>query len=158
MRKTRVAALVGVAVVAAATGMAVERSFSEDAANGSGWKAPDAEARKTNPVAADEASLALGKAAFVKSCVMCHGELGKGDGPAAGMFNPQPRDLRDPAIVGQSDGSMYWKLTTGKKPMPAFESLLTEKERWSVVNYLRKLAPRNEAAATAGKPATRAAR
>jgi mono/diheme cytochrome c family protein len=127
----------------------VSSLYSDDGK--SAWVAPDAEAKKANPVPADAASLAAGKAAYARNCVMCHGEQGKGDGPASAMFTPSPRDLRDPAIVDQSDGSLFWKLTTGKKPMPAYKEILTEKERWSVVNYVRQLAPPKGAASQPAK-------
>ena len=37
---------------------------------------------------------------------------------------------------------MFWKITEGKKPMPSFEKLTTEDERWHVVNYVRTFGPR----------------
>ena len=34
---------------------------------------------------------------FKTRCTMCHGEGGKGDGPAGVALNPKPRDMTDPA-------------------------------------------------------------
>lgn len=101
------------------------------------WKAPARAARKKNPIPADEKSLAAGRAVYVKECLSCHGETGAGDGPAAKDLNPKPRDLRTPAMWEQTDGSLFWKLTEGKKPMPAYEKLLSEDDRWHVINYTR---------------------
>ena len=36
--------------------------------------------------------IALGKATYHSTCAPCHGEGGKGDGPAAVALNPKPRD------------------------------------------------------------------
>lgn len=50
--------------------------------------------------AADQVSPAAQKEAqeiFKARCTMCHGEGGKGDGPAGAALNPKPRDMTDPA-------------------------------------------------------------
>jgi mono/diheme cytochrome c family protein len=104
------------------------------------WKAPARAAKKPNPVPADAASVAAGKKIFAGNCLACHGATGKGDGPAAKALTPKPRDLSDSAIQSQTDGSMFWKLTEGKKPMPSFEKLISENDRWNVINYVRTLA------------------
>ena len=39
---------------------------------------------------------------------------------------------------------MFWKITTGKAPMPTFEKLVSEDDRWNVINYVRTLAPRGK--------------
>jgi mono/diheme cytochrome c family protein len=109
---------------------------------GSDWKAPSRDSRKKNPVAADDKSLAAGKVVYFKQCLSCHGEQGHGDGPASKDLNPKPHNLADPNISAQTDGSMFWKITTGKKPMPAFESLIPENDRWNVINYVRTLEPK----------------
>ena len=103
------------------------------------WKAPARAARKKNPIAVDAKSLASGKAVFAAQCMSCHGPAGHGDGPAAKDLNPKPRNLSDPKIQEQSDGSIFWKITEGKKPMPTFEKLISEDDRWNVINYVRTL-------------------
>jgi mono/diheme cytochrome c family protein len=105
------------------------------------WIAPARAARKKNPIAPDDKSIAAGKAVYVAQCLKCHGDAGKGDGPSAKDLSPRPKDLSDPNIAGQSDGALFWKITTGRKPMPTFENLTSEEDRWNVVNYLRTLAP-----------------
>jgi mono/diheme cytochrome c family protein len=114
---------------------------------GEEWKAPARASRKKNPIAADEKSLARGQAVYAKECLSCHGETGKGDGTAAVDLNPKPRDLRTPKIWEQSDGSLFWKLTEGRKPMPSYEKSVSEEDRWNVINYIHKLAPNSGGAA-----------
>jgi mono/diheme cytochrome c family protein len=113
---------------------------ADDASNPP-WEAPSRAARKKNPIAPDANSFAAGKIVYIGQCLKCHGDAGKGDGPSAKDFNPRPKDLSDPKIVAQSDGALFWKITTGRKPMPTFENLTSEDDRWNVVNYVRKLAP-----------------
>ncbi len=94
-----------------------------------------------NPVPPTDTVLAKGKTAFAENCVQCHGETGKGNGPMAGMLKEPPADLSDAAIVGPlTDGEIFWAITKGRPPvMPAFESKLTNPERWSLVHFLRNL-------------------
>jgi mono/diheme cytochrome c family protein len=106
------------------------------------WSAPAAEAQKKNPVAATESSLAAGRKIYSKTCVMCHGKTGDADGPAVIELNIHPAKLSDPKLATESDGSLFWKITTGKKPMPTYGKRLSETDRWNLVNYIRTLPKR----------------
>ena len=106
------------------------------------WSAPAAEAQKKNPVAATESSLAAGRKIYSKTCSMCHGKTGDADGPAVIELNIHPAKLSDPKLATESDGSLFWKITTGKKPMPTFGKRLSETDRWHLVNYIRTLPKR----------------
>ncbi len=106
------------------------------------WSAPAAEAQKKNPVAANESSLAAGRKIYSKTCVMCHGKTGDADGPAVIELNIHPAKLSDPKLATEPDGSLFWKVTTGKKPMPAFGKRFSETDRWNLVNYVRTLSKR----------------
>jgi mono/diheme cytochrome c family protein len=106
------------------------------------WSAPAAEAQKKNPVAATESSLAAGRKIYSKTCVMCHGKTGDADGPAVIELNIHPAKLSDPQLATQSDGALFWKITTGKKPMPSYGKRISETDRWNLVNYVRTLSKR----------------
>jgi mono/diheme cytochrome c family protein len=106
------------------------------------WIAPAAEARKKNPVAPSESSLATGQKIYVKRCVACHGKTGNGDGPDAADLGIHPAKLSDPVIRQETDGELFWKITVGKKPMPNYGTRLSATDRWNVINYLRSLARR----------------
>ena len=109
---------------------------------GEEWVAPARAARKKNPVAAADASLAKGKGAYIKECRSCHGDKGKGDGPAIKDLEKKPGDITLSKVLDQTDGALFWKLTEGKKPMPSYEKTFSEDDRWNVINYLRTLAPK----------------
>lgn len=103
------------------------------------WKAPARASKKKNPVPADAKSIAAGQATYSQQCLPCHGREGRGDGPAAKDLPEKVRDLANPRILADTDGALFWKLAEGREPMPSYEKLATEEERWSVINYLRFL-------------------
>jgi len=115
--------------------------FSADDGSGGSWNAPPRAARRKNPVLADARSVAAGREVYEAQCLDCHGESGKGDGKCAADLNPRPRDLSDPGMACQSDGAIFWKVSTGRRPMPALETMVPEEDRWDVVNYVRTLEP-----------------
>jgi len=106
------------------------------------WIAPPGEARKKNPIAANESSLAAGQKIYLKRCVQCHGKMGNGDGPDAADLGIHPAKLSDPVIREETDGALFWKITVGKKPMPNYSTRLSPTDRWNVINYLRTLGKR----------------
>ena len=116
------------------------------------WIAPARAARKANLIPASSGSIAAGRAVYADQCLCCHGSRGSGDGSSASDLNPRPGDLSNPRMWRQSDGALFWKINNGREPMPGFSSLLSEKDSWNVVNYLRTLSP-----APSTQPATQTA-
>ena len=103
------------------------------------WVAPASANSLKNPGSCDAATLKAAKTIYTSTCAPCHGAKGKGDGPAAVALNPKPADHTSKAIQGESDGSLFWKLSEGKGAMQAYKTQLTEKQRWSLICYLRTL-------------------
>jgi len=110
-------------------------SFMQDSI----WTAPDVEAKKKNPIESSEKSLKTGMKLYGKICWSCHGVDGKGDGPAGASLNPKPADFSKLVIQDQTDGALYWKLSTGRGNMTGYENSLTDDQRWAIVNHLRTL-------------------
>jgi mono/diheme cytochrome c family protein len=110
----------------------------------SGWTAPPEADNLINPLAGDETSLETGKKIFQSLCAACHGKTGKGDVPSMQSLNPKPTDFTSPDFQKQSDGAIFWKLSEGRGMMAAYKNMLSEKERWAVVNYLRHLGKQDE--------------
>ncbi len=104
------------------------------------WLSPAPSAVKKNPNAPTQDSIAAGQKIYSKTCALCHGKSGDADGPAVIELNIHPAKLSDPHLMGtESDGSLFWKISTGKKPMPAYGKRLSETDRWNLVNYVRTL-------------------
>jgi mono/diheme cytochrome c family protein len=94
-----------------------------------------------NPVPADPDQVTAGRTTFQTKCAVCHGQRGRGDGPAALTMVPRPLDLTVHVPL-HSDGEIFWFVSEGigGTQMPAWKNDLTEMERWQVVRYLRELA------------------
>ena len=103
------------------------------------WLSPAPSAAKKNPITSTPESIVAGQKIYSKTCVMCHGKSGDADGPAVIELNIHPAKLSDPQLATESDGSLFWKITTGNKPMPAYGKRLSETDRWNLVNYVRTL-------------------
>ena len=104
------------------------------------WVAPKTAQDTKNPVSADKSALTEGKTLYTTNCAPCHGDKGRGDGPAAQALTPKPADHSSAAVQSETDGSLFWKVSEGRKPMPAYKQVLTDKQRWELVNYIRTLA------------------
>ena len=102
------------------------------------WKAPASAKAMKNPVE-KTAGLKAGKSLFNTNCAMCHGNMGRGDGPAGAALNPKPENLVGKAVQAQTDGELFWKISEGRGAMPPWKQL-PEKDRWSLIQYIRSLA------------------
>jgi mono/diheme cytochrome c family protein len=116
------------------------------------WSAPAAAKNLNNPVPATDESIALGMKMYSTRCQHCHGERGDGKGERAGNFSIAPSDFTDAHAMSLiSDGELFWKISHGRRPMPAFQDKLSEQERWQLVDFIRTFAqgPRAGAAPAA---------
>jgi mono/diheme cytochrome c family protein len=128
-----VTAIVGVALVAGASLTVLLAQVRErDAA----WSAPPEAAAKVNPLLNRPDAAAGGAKLFQQRCATCHGEGGRGTSRAP--------DLSGPDVQLQTDGELYWKITTGNTHggMPAF-SFLPKLQRWQLVLQVRAIATRS---------------
>ncbi|HKK45828.1 MAG TPA: cytochrome c [Balneolaceae bacterium] len=108
------------------------------------WKAPDAADTMQNQFALNKQFLSLGEKTFKSNCTTCHGKKGKGNGPAAVALNPKPANLQSDRVQNESQGALFWKISTGKKGMPSWKSALSKKQLWAVVIYVKNLTKSKE--------------
>lgn len=92
-----------------------------------------------NPITANAESLATGEQLYATNCAVCHGETGEGDGPGAAGLQKPPANLHETHVQENSDGALFYIISHGKPdtPMPAWNNILDEEQRWHVVNYMR---------------------
>lgn len=102
----------------------------------------------TNPILPDVESIAIGQALFTENCVPCHGPEGRGNGPTARTLSPPPADFAAGHTATHTDGDLYFWILQGIEDtaMPAFGDQLTEEQAWHLVNYVRRLSVREDAA------------
>lgn len=113
---------------------------------------PAEAAARANPVPLSAASLAAGRSAYAQNCANCHGPEGRGDGPGAAALPAPPADLAAEHVQQQTDGSLFYTLTEGRPgtAMPAWGQTLSDKQRWDLVNHLRRLGEDRAVAAAHG--------
>jgi len=106
------------------------------------WKVPAEYQTMKNPTnASDKENLSIGKSLYSKHCKSCHGKEGLGDGPKAADQDGDLGDFSSDETQGQTDGALFYKITTGRDDMPKFSKKLPDDEdRWLIVNYMRTLA------------------
>lgn len=103
------------------------------------WIAPIAADKITNPVPYTNEHITSGQKIFDKICWVCHNSNGKGNGPAAVDLKNKPADLTSADVQKQSDGALYWKISNGRTEMASYREMLSAKQRWQLVCYLRHL-------------------
>ncbi|MBI5035045.1 MAG: cytochrome c oxidase subunit II [Chloroflexi bacterium] len=106
--------------------------------------------------AAGDESIAKGQQLYARDCAACHGELGKGNGPAGrdlpGLAAMQsdthsmqdgkrgPADFTNTAqMLGASDVLLQGKIVRGGMGtgMPEWRTLYTDEEMWQVISFIR---------------------
>jgi len=96
--------------------------------------------------------VAHGKEVYAQNCASCHGEKGNGHGICSAFLLPPPRDFtaahykfRSTAL-GQlpTDEDLFRVVSLGVHgtPMPPWKWLLSDSDRWAVVEYIKTFSPR----------------
>jgi mono/diheme cytochrome c family protein len=102
------------------------------------WTVPEEAKQLKNPLRPSSADLKSAREIYLDKCDHCHGDTGKGDGHDASLYDPAPTDFTDGNHMrAVTDGELFYKISEGHKPMPAFKKRLTEEQRWRLVLLLR---------------------
>ena len=90
-------------------------------------------------------------------CAVCHGAEGRGDGPAAALLTPRPRDFTSgvykfrstPSGSLPTEADLFRTITRGLSGtgMPPFADLLSEPERRALARHVLAFAPPSKATA-----------
>lgn len=88
-----------------------------------------------------------GKKTYALLCASCHGNSGKGDGPAAATLPTKPADHTDGKRMKTLSNQFLFDIiknggaSVGKSPlMPAWSGQLKDQDIWNLVAYIRELA------------------
>ena len=93
-----------------------------------------------NPFPPTSDSIAIGKAAYVSNCMLCHGISGRGDGPVSISLDPKPSDLLIHVPL-HPERDLYRFISDGipDSAMKPMQGTLTDEEIWHLVNYIQAL-------------------
>lgn len=95
---------------------------------------------RANPVAPTGESLARGEDLYGRMCAKCHGGDGDGTGPSVHGIDADPRKLWVWSSAGDgADGYLFSIISDGRTDMPPWGLVLSEDERWDLVNYVKTL-------------------
>jgi mono/diheme cytochrome c family protein len=150
-RRANVLAAAGVALLASVPFLAACRP-TPDAASASQippfLDTPVAE----RAAAASAATVAQGRKLYEDNCVQCHGVAGDGNGFGAPFLVPPPRDFTAAAYKFRTtesgalptDEDLFRIISRGANGtgMPPWQYLLTDQERWALVDYVKTFSPR----------------
>ncbi len=95
---------------------------------------------KGNPFPLSQESVQFGLETYTTNCATCHGDTGKGDGPAGLALNPPPADLAVHVPI-HTDNELYIFIADGIEGTTMVAQLgnLTSDEIWHLVNYIRTI-------------------
>ena len=100
----------------------------------------------SDPWMSSEKMVGKGKQLYKQQCAMCHGEAGKGDGPAGAALNPKPRNFQDVAYMSKRTDDQLRKViqeggaANGMSAlMPSWKAALNEQDITNVIGYIRQL-------------------
>jgi cytochrome c oxidase cbb3-type subunit 2 len=87
------------------------------------------------------AGLQDGKETYVLYCLACHGCAGNGLGSYAGTMAVTPADLSREPYRSMPEDQWFWHVSEGVPGtlMPPWKASMSERDRWSVVRYVRQV-------------------
>jgi mono/diheme cytochrome c family protein len=104
------------------------------------WIVPAKFTTMKNPTTATKENIANGKDLYAKYCKSCHGATGLGDGTKAASLDVPCGDFSTAKFQGETDGTIFFKITEGHGKMPSFKKNITDdNDRWMIIHYLRTL-------------------
>lgn len=82
-----------------------------------------------------------GKVVYERSCVLCHGPQGRGDGPVGKTINPPAADFTAEASRKKTDAELLATIENGRPPtaMVGWKGQLSEAEIQDVLAYVKSL-------------------
>jgi mono/diheme cytochrome c family protein len=102
--------------------------------------------------AATPETIAAGKTIYQTNCAHCHGEDGRGNGYGAPFLIPSPRDFTTAQYKFRTttsgalptDDDLFRTISRGANGtgMPPWQYLLSDDERWALVDYIKTFSPR----------------
>lgn len=102
------------------------------------WIVPDEQTGKRADFEFSDANRESGASIYLTNCRSCHGMPGEGNSI---ILVPPPGDPALEKFQNNNDGELYYKIREGKGQMASFKKILTIRQVWDVIAYLRSFKP-----------------
>ena len=106
--------------------------------HGQEWTVPTDQSTIENPSDYNLENVRTGKNVYLRNCKSCHGDPGKNN-PLA--LDPLPVDIASETMQSNTDGDLFYKISTGRGLMPPFSATIPEDNRWKLINFIRNYMP-----------------
>jgi hypothetical protein len=104
---------------------------------GQEWTVPPDKKGKLSTFKFSEASRKTGEQLYNINCKSCHGTPGMGNFQA--NLKPPPPDPATEMFQSNTDGELFFKVSSGRGPMPSFKNSLSSSDLWNIISWLRTL-------------------
>jgi mono/diheme cytochrome c family protein len=105
------------------------------------WLVPADQKNKVNPQEYNLANVNKGKELYLKNCKSCHGDPGKNN---VLPLVPPPVDITSEKMQKNTEGELFYKITSGRGAMPQFKATISDDDRWRIVNYISNFSPKKQ--------------
>lgn len=105
------------------------------------WEVPADQKAINNPLEYNLSNVKKGKDLFYQNCKSCHGDPGKNN---ILPLVPPPVDIASEKMQKNTEGEIFYKISTGRAGMPQFKATISEDDRWRIVNYIMNFSPNRQ--------------
>lgn len=105
------------------------------------WETPADQKNTANPLEYNLTNVKKGKDLYYQNCKSCHGDPGKNN---VLPLVPPPVDITSEKMQKNTEGELYYKISSGRGGMPQFQATISEDDRWRIVNYIMNFNPNRE--------------
>lgn len=105
------------------------------------WEVPADQKTVANPLEYNLSNVKKGKDLYYQNCKSCHGDPGKNN---VLPLVPPPVDITSDQMQKNTEGEIFYKITTGRGGMPQFKATISEDDRWRIANYIMNFNPERQ--------------
>lgn len=105
------------------------------------WEVPADQKEIKNPLEYNLSNVKKGKDLFYQNCKSCHGDPGKNN---VLPLVPPPVDITSEKMQKNTEGEIFYKISTGRAGMPQFKTTISDDDKWRIVNFIMNFNPNRQ--------------
>lgn len=105
------------------------------------WEVPADQKEIKNPLEYNLSNVKKGKELFYQNCKSCHGDPGKNN---VLPLIPPPVDITSEKMQKNTEGEIFYKISTGRAGMPQFKTTISDDDKWRIVNFIMNFNPNRQ--------------